>query len=136
LRSDELCQSVRGCPSADTVTCRDCLIARIPEDIRAPGACPSCQSPRYQRERCHECELERLNLAIASSAAGQLLMRALLIADALAMRMHVTLDDVTPEEFKALTLLHMERNRKQDEDMKKSQQQARRPMAHATTWRQ
>ena len=115
---------------ADSVSCRNCGFLRIPDDIRAPGACPSCRSPKYRRERCSECELEKLHDAMASTHAGQLLARVLVYDHALAMRMHVSLDDVTPEEFNALCLLHSERNKKQHEDMERAQREPRQPMTH------
>jgi hypothetical protein len=126
---------VRGCPEADTITCRDCGLSRVPYDIRSPGACPDCYSQRHSRERCIRCDYVKFENAMAGTAAGLLLAHVLVYDQALQLRMHVSLDDLSPEEFKALFLLHVERNKKQEEDMRKATTEARRPMTSANTLR-
>ena len=48
-----------------------------------------------------------------------LINRIDIINTALLMQFHVTLDDVTPEEFRALTILRAERDTWRDEQQKK-----------------
>ena len=57
--------------------------------------------------------------------AGQLLERVYLIDVGLQMRFDIRFSDVTYEEFLALCLLHSERNRKRDEEMKRAEFQAK-----------
>jgi hypothetical protein len=128
LRQDELCASIRGCPSANTVSCRDCAQSHTPADIRLPGPCPYCSSPRYLREPCPDCEKQRLHDALNTTAAGQILARVSDIDAALQMRVHVGLGDITIEEFRALRLLTSERNKKQEEEMKKGEARDSKPL--------
>jgi hypothetical protein len=62
-----------------------------------------------------ECELTRLERLLAESAVGALLLRAQEIDFALQAGFTVTLAEVTAEEFSALVLLRLERDRWQEE---------------------
>ena len=68
----------------------------------------------------------KLEEAMASTHAGQLLGRVLAIDAALQMRIHVTLADITCEEFAALHALYVERGNKMTEDNKRDEQEAKR----------
>jgi len=62
-----------------------------------------------------ECELTRLERLVAESAAGALLVRAQEIDWALQVGFTVTLGEITAEEFSALALWRLERDRWQEE---------------------
>lgn len=59
------------------------------------------------------------------SPAGQLLERVYMIDVGLQLRFDIALDEVTYEEFHALCLLHSERNKKQEENVKRKEFQAK-----------
>lgn len=85
LRRDQICDGTRICPDA-------------PDDAT----------------RCQACPLTRLEAAM-DSHAGLLLQRAIDLESALKQGFHLTLDDVTAEEFAALQILASERERREAE---------------------
>jgi predicted RNA-binding Zn-ribbon protein involved in translation (DUF1610 family) len=122
LRKDQLCPSLRSCPDARQVSCRSCGQFWEPLDQRHPEPCPACGHRQSQRERCPRCLQKKFQEGLFSEA-GQLLLRAFDFEAALHMKLHLTLDDVTAEEFWALNVLRLERDAKQREDMEAEQRE-------------
>jgi hypothetical protein len=85
LRRDQICDGSRLCPEA-------------PDDAT----------------RCQACPLTRLDAAM-DSHAGLVLQRAIDLEAALKLGFHLTLEDVTAEEFAALQILSSERDRREAE---------------------
>jgi hypothetical protein len=96
----------------------------MPFDLRRPGPCPACGSTEKQYERCRTCVQAKFYSGLATPV-GELLLRVFDLESALAMRMAVTMDDVTAEEFWALKTLRHERDRKQEEDREAEDRKAR-----------
>lgn len=63
---------------------------------------------------------------MAGTYAGALLTRVLAIDAALQMRVHITLSDITSEEFSALHRLYVERGKFNEEEIKRQEQEHKR----------
>ena len=96
---------------------------RVAEDIRRPGACPECGASGWRRLPCDNCPHVTIDRAMAETADGQLLGRVFAIDAALQMKIHIGLEEITSEEFRALRILYAERARKQEDDIKRERAQ-------------
>jgi hypothetical protein len=71
------------------------------------------------RERCEKCPLNELDSAIS---VNPILTRALDLDFALDVGVQITLDDIDCEEWRALKTLREERNKYQEERIKREKQ--------------
>lgn len=108
--SARFCKGPRLCHAADAVRCLECGAIRKPAEIDAPGACPECGHPKYERERCADCPHTKMDAALESEVGG-LLHAAMALDVSLEAGYTITLADVTVEEWKALQVLRNERAR-------------------------
>lgn len=91
-------------PFAASVGCPDVIEIRDEDDRLV------------RRERCHECKLDKLDVSIARDPA---IGRAFDIDFALSAGIKLTLDEIDVEEFRALKILRIERDKYQAEQIKK-----------------
>ena len=97
--------------------CQACRTIYTPADIRTPGNCPDCGSPKYVRQRCDDCPLVKLDEAMASNA-GRFLASCQMKRMALKLGFSMTLDEVTAEEFNVMSMIESEENRFQAQQIK------------------
>ena len=107
---DALCQGGPSrCPEATDVTCNECGHTREPVDQDLCGPCPACGVTDYDRERCEACPLTLFDEAMGSDK-GALVYRALDL-DWAAQHSMVTLADISVEEFSAIRVIDIEREK-------------------------
>ena len=97
--------------------CQACRTIYTPPDIRTPGKCPECDSPKYVRQRCDDCPTLRLDEAMGTNA-GRFLGSCQMKRMALKLGFSISLDEVTAEEFNVMTMIESEDNRYQSQQIK------------------
>jgi len=134
LRRDSLCGSPSACVDAREVRCGECQIVFTPADIRMPSEtpCPGCGSQRYVRMPCEVCPAADLDDSLAGSGQQPLLDRAIQLDLALRKGFNMTLDDITMEEFGALSILWSERDNHDREQAQEREQKMKEQMHHAS----
>jgi hypothetical protein len=95
-------------------------------DLKPYGASAGCDDAEeirdsngllLRRERCADCPLDKLDRAVAQDPA---LHRAYDLDFALTAGIRITLDEIDVEEFRALKVLRIERDKHQAEQLKQN----------------
>lgn len=87
-----------------------------------PDACPSCGViRRYIRLPCEDCPKDHLGEAVASSGFGPLIDQINLFSAWIQKGGTLTLDDVTPQECRALRILWEEQDKHTADQMREAQ---------------